>query len=127
MAYKLHASGPEDMTTAALALMALMALSTPDPIRLAVTPAQSFEPATIRATITLEPNALNSTLCLLWDSDDGEAGQHCWSTDGSFEPKTRLFDVKRLGAGHYMFQAAVSQGLKWVRSQLLEVTVLPRF
>jgi len=92
---------------------------------LRMSPQQAFEPATVRATVTLEPNYLNQVLCLSWDSQDGEMGQNCRTLDGQYEPKTRTYEVK-LSAGQYLFQASVERGPQWLFSARVPVSVLSK-
>lgn len=111
----------------AACLLALSIVSgVPEAVTLRVTPQQTFELATIRSTIQIEPNYLNVAVCLLWDSEDGESGKHCWTIEGQYAPKTYTFDVVRLPAGSYTFQASVAQGPKWIMSASQQVHVISR-
>lgn len=119
-----------DLTIAAtlafyLGIFVGLAFAAP-PISLKVTPRQAFEPVTIRSTVTVEPNYLNTAVCLMWDSEDGQGGMDCRPLEGQYAPKTFYFENKDTRGGDYVFTAAVYQGLTWVYSVGVHVSVIPR-
>jgi len=110
-----------------ISLLLLLLSATPSgekAINLRVSPRHGFEPLTVRATIVIEPNDLNTEWCLSWDSDDGEAGGTCRTMEGQYASKTTEILVERLPAGTYRFQASVNSRVRINRTAVVDVNVI---
>lgn len=93
-------------------------------ITLTVNVFQGFEPLTSKATITTQPNYLNTEVCVVWNSDVGNAGFSCWPHQGQDIPKTEYYTLKRLPAGTYIVQAIVKRVTDASYSNRIELQVI---
>ena len=74
------------------------------PLKLAVTPAQSFAPATVRVRVRLEPSAENRMLAIVADGDDFYRSSEI-QLDGDQSPKTVELEFPNLPGGEYEVSA----------------------
>lgn len=105
---------------ACLPLLALTVMGSTDPIRLEVSPRTGLVPMTVRAKVTLEPNYLNSEMCLWWDNADGDFGRTCRTLD-QYTPRTHWFTMWLRTPGVYEFEADVKQGPTVFRTPQISV------
>lgn len=78
-------------------------------VSLTLTPQIAYYPATIHATIKVEPRYDNVMLCIQWEGINGNGpdGKGCWSLDGQYDHRTHFYDIKQLLVGNYDVQATV--------------------
>jgi len=74
------------------------------PLKLAVTPAQSFAPATVRVRVRIEPSAENRMLAIVADGDDFYRSSEI-QLDGDQSPKTVELEFPNLPGGEYEVSA----------------------
>lgn len=88
-------------------LLLLMLAGSPERVALTVTPQVTSTPATIRTKITIQPDYLAREVCVSWNSEDGEAGSHCWPHNGEYEHKTAFYNILLHTPGTYVIQATL--------------------
>lgn len=104
--------------------LGLEKISSKAKVTLAVTPRFSLNiPMTIRATIHTDPDETARGLCLVWDSDIGEAGSHCFPHEGEGAPKTTTWDLLIHSYGEYDIQAVLVRVSDVIRSMTQRVVV----
>lgn len=84
-------------------LLVVALLMAPPSVGLSVSPHFSSHPTRVRSTITIEPDERNRGACLVWDSDIGEAGSHCWDIEGTSFPRHTEFNNTLEQPGSYEF------------------------
>lgn len=77
-------------------------------------------PATLVVRVRIDADARNRAECIVWNSEDGEAGQECWSLNGADAPLTVQKEYRDLPEGHYVVEAWV------VRADKSEVHSTPQ-
>src|SRR5438132_10929264 len=78
-----------------------------EPLRLAVTPAESFAPATVRIRARIEPSAENRTLTVVADAADFYRRSDI-QLDGDQAPKTVELRFSDLPGGDYEVSAVLA-------------------
>lgn len=62
---------------------------------------------TIQAKVVIEPDETNREACILWQSEDGEAGEHCWPQVGANAPHTTFYRFTIASPGEYKVTAYI--------------------
>ena len=98
-----------------------------EPLRLAVTPAQSFAPATVRIRARIEPSAENRTLTVVADAADFYRRSDI-QLDGDQAPKTVELRFSDLPGGDYEVSAVLADAFGRQRATVHEAArVIPTF
>lgn len=84
-----------------LTMIMVLGGGSPKPVDLSISPRQAFAPVSVQAKITIPPNPNNRSACLSWDSEDGEAGQHCFPVEGDQAARTTFYTFHVNAAGDY--------------------------
>jgi hypothetical protein len=77
-----------------------------EPLRLAVTPAQSLAPATVRIRARVEPSAANRLLAIVADGEDFYRSSEI-QLEGDQAPATVELQFSNLPGGNYEFSAVL--------------------
>lgn len=95
------------------------------PVTLKLSPLQGYSPFSTRGRVVTPPDPNNREWCLVWDSEDGEAGLSCKPLDGEAGAVTHDILLKELSAGLYIVKAVVVRsGGKEEWSNPVQVNVL---
>ena len=87
-----------------LVVLAVPPVNGGEPLRLAVTPAQSLAPATVRIRARVEPSAANRLLAIVADGDEFYRSSEI-QLEGDQAPATVELQFSNLPGGNYEFSA----------------------
>ena len=91
----------------ALIVVTVLPVDGGEPLKLAVTPAQSFAPATVRIRARIEPSAANRMLTIVADGADFYRSSEI-QLDGDSAPKTVELRFSDLPGGEYEVYAVLT-------------------
>jgi hypothetical protein len=93
-----------------LVVLTVLPVNGGERLRLAVTPAHSFAPATVRIRATVEPSAENRVLAIVADGEDFYRSSEI-QLDGDQSPKTTELQFSNLPGGEYEVTAVLIDAL----------------
>ena len=93
-----------------LVVLTVLPMNAGEPLKLAVTPAQSFAPATVRVRARIEPNATNRSLTIVADGSDFYRSSQ-FQLDGDRAPKTLDVEYRNVPGGEYDVYAYLTDDL----------------
>ena len=85
----------------ALLTLTVISVGADEQLRIAVTPAQSFAPSTVRIRARVVPNAENRSLQIVAESSDFYRSSQI-SLEGDHAPASNMFEFRGLSGGEYV-------------------------
>ena len=87
-------------------LLSVLPVSGGEPLRIAVSPQQSFAPSNLRVRVRIEPNADNRTLAVIANSADFYRSSEV-QLDGEAAPRTITIEFRDMPGGSYEVSSQV--------------------
>jgi hypothetical protein len=108
-------------------LLSVLPVNGGEQLRMAVSPAQSFAPSTLRVRVRLEPNDQNRRLAVIADSTDFYRSSEV-QLDGEQAPRTITIEFRGVPGGSYQISCVVlDQSGRTRASARQDVNVIPPF